>query len=94
MNKRIFHAICAATLTVFVVTMVLIVGVLYDYFTTVQQNLLRSEISLAAQGPEQLGESCFDGQDIERYRVTWIGTDGSGRRWNPDTERALGIPPR
>ena len=77
MNKRIFHAICAATLTVFVVTMVLIVGVLYDYFTTVQQNLLRSEISLAAQGTEKLGESFFDGQDIERYRVTWIGTDGS-----------------
>ena len=33
MTKRIYKAICAAALGVFVVTMLLIMGVLYNYFS-------------------------------------------------------------
>ena len=34
MTKRIYKAICAAALGVFVVTMLLIMGVLYNYFSS------------------------------------------------------------
>ena len=52
MTKRIYKAICAAALGVFVVTMLLIMGVLYNYFSSVQQNQLRSETALAVRGAE------------------------------------------
>ncbi|MGM9614252.1 MAG: ATP-binding protein [Oscillospiraceae bacterium] len=77
MTKRIYKAVCTAALSVFVVTMALILGVLYDYFSSVQQNQLRAETALAAQGVERLQESYFDGLDTDAYRITWIAADGS-----------------
>lgn len=77
MTKRIYKAICAAALSVFVVTMALILGVLYEYFSSVQQNQLRAETALAAQGVERLGEGYFDGLGTDAYRITWIAADGS-----------------
>ena len=55
MTKRIYKAICAAALGVFVVTMLLIMGVLYNYFSSVQQRQLRSQTALAVQGAHHLG---------------------------------------
>ena len=76
MTKRIYKAICAAALGVFVVTMLLIMGVLYNYFSSVQQNQLRSETALAAQGAEGMGRAYFDGLNPNDYRVTWIAANG------------------
>lgn len=76
MTKRIFKAICAAALGVFLVTMLLIMGVLYNYFSTVQQKQLRSETQLAVQGVEQLGIGYFDGLATDNFRVTWIAANG------------------
>ena len=76
MTKRIFKAICAAALGVFVVTMLLIMGVLYNYFSSVQQNQLRSETALAAQGAEGMGMAYFEGLDPKDYRVTWVASSG------------------
>ena len=77
MTKRIFRAVCAAALVVFMVTMLLILGVLYDYFSSVQQNQLKAETALAAQGVEQSGENYFSGLQTESYRITWIAANGS-----------------
>lgn len=77
MTKRIFRAVCMAALGVFVVTMLLILGVLYDYFSSVQQNQLRVETELASQGVSQSGAAYFDGLKTDYYRVTWIAPDGS-----------------
>lgn len=77
MTKRIFRAVCMAALGVFVVTMLLILGVLYDYFSSVQQNQLRVETELASQGVSQSGAAYFDGLKNDYYRVTWIAPDGS-----------------
>lgn len=76
MTKRIYKAICAAALGVFVVTMLLIMGVLYNYFSSVQQNQLRSETALAVQGAEGMGMAYFDGLNPSDYRVTWIAANG------------------
>ncbi len=77
MTKRIFKAICAAVLAVFAVTMLLIFGVLYSYFSAIQLSQLKEETVLAAQGVEQSGEGYFDGLDTTGYRVTWIAPNGT-----------------
>ncbi len=77
MTKRIYKAICAAALGVFIVTMLLIMGVLYNYFSSVQQNQLRSETALAVQGAEKLGMEFFEDLTPQDYRVTWIAANGN-----------------
>lgn len=76
MTKRIFKAICTAALGVFVVTMLLIMGVLYEYFSTVQQSQLKSQTVLASQGVEKQGIDYFDGLNVEHFRITWIAANG------------------
>lgn len=76
MTKRIFKAICTAALGVFVVTMLLIMGVLYEYFSNVQQSQLKSQTILAAQGVEKQGIGYFDGLTAEHFRITWIAANG------------------
>ena len=76
MTKRIFKAICAASLGVFVVTMLLIMGVLYSYFSSVQQQQLKAQTALAVRGVEQQGMDYFQGLEAEDLRITWIGAGG------------------
>ena len=76
MTKRVFKAICAAALSVFVVTLLLIMGVLYNYFSSMQQKQLRSETALAVRGVEAQGAAFFDELPTEDFRVTWIAADG------------------
>ena len=76
MTKRIYKAICAAALGVFVVTMLLIMGVLYDYFSSVQSDQLRAQTNLAARGVEQLGMDYFTDLDTGDFRITWIAANG------------------
>ena len=77
MTRRIFRAVCTAALSVFVVTMVLIFGALYSYFSGVQQKQLANETALAVQGAEQLGPAFFEGLPVSGYRITWISADGT-----------------
>ena len=77
MTKRIFRAICLVALAVFLASVTLIMGILYDYFSRVQQDQLRIEAGLAARGVEENGKAYFDGLDTQSYRITWIGADGT-----------------
>ena len=77
MTKRIFRAICLVALAVFLASVTLIMGILYDYFSQVQQDQLRIEAGLAARGVEDNGAAYFDGLDTQSYRITWIGADGT-----------------
>ena len=77
MTKRIFRAICLVALAVFLASVTLIMGILYDYFSQVQQDQLRIEAGLAARGVEENGAAYFEGLDTQSYRITWIGADGT-----------------
>ena len=77
MTRRIFRAICLVALAVFLASVTLIMGILYDYFSQVQQDQLRIEAGLAARGVEENGVAYFDGLDTQSYRITWIGADGT-----------------
>ena len=76
MTNRIFKAVCAAALSVFLVTMLLIMGVLYQYFSSLQQKQLMAQTALAVQGVEGQGMTFFDGLEAEDLRITWIAGNG------------------
>ncbi len=76
MTKRIFRSICLAALTVFLASFVFIMGVLYEYFSNVQQSQLKMQTSLAAQGVSKAGIDFFQGFLASDFRITWIGEDG------------------
>lgn len=77
MTKRIFWAIFAVALAVFLAAMVLIIGVLYSYFTQSQQQQLRIQTTLTVQAVSHEGSSYFDSLDIDHCRITWIASDGT-----------------
>ncbi len=78
MTKRIFHAIFVVAVAVFVASLVLIMGVLYGYFSDVQRDQLSTQVDLAAQGITHEGEAYFEGlHSGDDYRITWIASDGT-----------------
>lgn len=79
MTKRIFRAIWTGAIVVFLVTLTLILGFLYEYFSDLQQRQLKAETLLVSQGVEEAGEAFFDDLEIDTFRVTWISADGTVR---------------
>lgn len=77
MTKRIFRSICLVALAVFLASMVLIMGVLYEYFSDVQQAQLKMQTGLAAQGLDHEGLAFFRNFEVSDYRITWIAADGT-----------------
>lgn len=77
MTKRIFQSICIAAVTVLLASLVLIMGVLYDYFSRVQREQLSVQADLAARGAADLGLDYFQGLDLNGCRISWIAADGS-----------------
>lgn len=78
MTKRIFRSIVFAALLVLLASAGLIMGVLYNHFTTVQFNQLRVETALAAHAVDNEGIHYFDQlDDTMDCRITWIDTDGT-----------------
>lgn len=76
MTKRIFRSICLAAFAVFAASLVLIMGVLYGYFSNVQQNQLRMQTMLAAQGVSNEGSAYFDHLETRNFRITWVDESG------------------
>ncbi len=76
MTKRIFRSICLVAIAVFLASVTLFLCVLYGYFGNVQQNQLKTQTELAAQGVEVVGAEYFEGLSPKGYRVSWISADG------------------
>lgn len=77
MTSRIFKAICTVTLAVLLASLVLVMGVLYDYFSNSQLGQLRSLTSVVSRGVADEGAAFLSELESDRYRVTWIAADGS-----------------
>ena len=76
MTKRIFRTIFVVAISIFLVSALLFMTVLYDYFSGIQQSQLHMQIDLASQGVEDEGLDYLQKLHIKDYRITWIGTDG------------------
>ncbi len=78
MSRKIFKAICFASLMVFVASLVFIMGALTTYFTNSQKRQLRNETGLAAEGVSLNGIEYLKGLETESdYRITWIDETGT-----------------
>lgn len=79
MTSRIFRSISSVAIAVFLASLVLIMGVLYDYFSGAQMTRLRSETELVADAVEISGANYLRSLDAtdDDLRITWIQPDGS-----------------
>lgn len=77
MTKRIYRSICLVALAIFLSSVALIMGVLYEYFSNVQQVQLKMQTNLVAHGIDNEGIAYFHNFEIMNYRITWIDSDGT-----------------
>ena len=77
MSNRIFRAISLVTLFVLVISLVFIMGSTYQYFSNVQEQQLKNQVKLVANGAEQSGMDYLDTMEISGVRITWISSDGT-----------------
>ena len=76
MVKKIFRSTFFATLGVLLVTLFMVVGLLYGYFTQVQKEQLQTETALAAQGVSLEGQNYFNELKMSNVRITWVDNRG------------------
>ena len=77
MTSKIFKSILSVAIAVLLASLVVITGMLYQYFGTMQESQLKDELSLAASATEQLGQTYLSQLDSDRYRLTWVDADGT-----------------
>ena len=77
MTSKIFKSILSVAVAVLMASLIIIIGVLYPYFGGVQESQLKDELSLAAEATQQLGENYLENLDSDRYRLTWVSSDGT-----------------
>jgi len=77
MTKRIFISIFLVAMAVLIGAIVIITGVLYDHFSRMQSDQLKTQTLLAAQGVSNEGSEYFRGLSANDCRITWISPDGS-----------------
>ncbi len=77
MTSRIFRSIFITALAVLAATLAIITSFLYEYFTDIQIDQLKDELSIASVGTEQLGEEYLEALKSDNYRLTWVASDGT-----------------
>lgn len=85
MSQKIFRSTITIAAAVLLANLVIILGCLYDYFSTLQVNQLRDELRLAAYAVEESGQAYLEkltARDYRYtwtpdYRLTWIASDGT-----------------
>ena len=77
MTSKIFRSTVFVAVVVLLCSLGIVIGVLYNHFTGVQVQQLKDELSLAVTGTEQYGNAFLENVEADRFRVTWIDTDGT-----------------
>lgn len=76
MTKKIFRNSLAVGVWVFLLSVALFMGLLYQYFTSRLAQELEMETHLVTQGVEAVGMAYFDGLHTAN-RITWVDRDGT-----------------
>lgn len=76
MTAKIFRNSMAVGISVFLLSVALFMGMLYQYFGSQMARELESEARLVARGIETMGLDYFDGLQSSS-RITWVDTDGT-----------------
>jgi len=75
-TSKIFKSTLIAAAFVFVATVVLVMSVIYAYFSSVQRKQLAEHADLIAVGMNDSGGRYIKDVKADEYRVTWIAEDG------------------
>lgn len=76
MKNKIFKSTCLVGVVTLLCSLVLIMGVLYEYFTSVQLKQLELDTEFVASAVEKDGLDYLNSLDSTNCRVTWISSDG------------------
>ncbi len=77
MTKRIFRAILLVASAVLLACLLIIMGVLYNYFNTIETDRLTAQTEMAAKGVEANGAAYLASLDVQDTRLTWVQADGT-----------------
>ena len=77
MTSKIFRSTVFVAVVVLLCSLGVVMGVMYRHFTGVQVQQLKDELSLAVTGTEQYGNAFLENVEAERFRLTWIDSDGT-----------------
>ena len=77
MTSKIFRSTVFVAVVVLLCSLGVVMGVLYSYFSGVQVQQLKDELSLAVTGTEQYGNAFLENVEVDRFRITWIDVDGT-----------------
>ena len=77
MTRRIFRSTVLIAAILLLCAFVIVMGVLYGYVCDAQADQLKDELSIAAIGTEQGGVEYLKQLASERFRVTWVNSEGS-----------------
>ncbi|HGI5192007.1 TPA: ATP-binding protein [Streptococcus agalactiae] len=76
MTKKIFRTTLSASLGIVLVTILMIMGFLYNYFNRIQREQLRTQTALASQGISFEGKDYFENLKTSNVRITWVDNKG------------------
>lgn len=76
MAKKIFRSIILVSFAVLLMSIVLIMGVMYAYFTRISEGQLKTELEIASEGVAA-GGTDYLSQISGQGRFTWIAADGT-----------------
>ncbi|HEO6931241.1 TPA: PAS domain-containing protein [Streptococcus agalactiae] len=76
MAKKIFRTTLSASLGIVLVTILMIMGFLYNYFNHIQREQLRTQTALASQGISFEGKDYFENLKTSNVRITWVDNKG------------------
>lgn len=77
MTGRIFRSIWLVALCVFLASLILIMGVIYSYYSQLQLDQLRMQTQLIAQGASHEGLKYFGNLQIQDCHIIWFDEDGT-----------------
>ncbi len=77
LSKKIFHSAIIVALLVLVACVVLIMGVLFDYFETSLENELKEKAEYIAYAVNKEGIELIEGYGDEESRISIIASDGT-----------------
>ncbi|SUN08898.1 Phosphate regulon sensor protein PhoR (SphS) [Streptococcus agalactiae] len=76
MTKKIFRTTLSASLGIVLVTILMIMGFLYNYFNRIQREQLRTQTALASQGISFEAKDYFENLKTSNVRITWVDNKG------------------
>ncbi|MFS5547107.1 ATP-binding protein [Streptococcus agalactiae] len=76
MTKKIFRTTLSASLGIVLVTILMIMGFLYNYFNHIQREQLRTQTAQASQGISFEGKDYFENLKTSNVRITWVDNKG------------------